>query len=188
MAALCLVISSASLLPQRHSFAFVVPLAAGIMSCRAILLALALLASPSMSEDAPPQQADASAASGVSLLQVPQQKVTEVSKALLQEEEVADQDEEADADQEDEDDEDEDEAGDENADEDEEDEDEEATGAALIEEDEDEDEDEEEDEEEEDEEEEEEDEEADAQKDDQTQDGAAPVSAEEKKEQTPTSA
>ena len=32
MAALCLVISSASLLPQRHSFAFVVPLAAGIMA------------------------------------------------------------------------------------------------------------------------------------------------------------
>merc|ERR1719252_225724 len=101
------------------------------MSCRAILLALALLASPSMSEDAPPQQADASAASGVSLLQVPQQKVTEVSKALLQEEEVSDQDEEADADQEDEDEEDEDEAGNENAeadadqeDEDEEDEDE----------------------------------------------------------------
>merc|ERR1719426_222230 len=95
------------------------------MSCRAILLALALLASPSMSEDAPPQQADASAASGVSLLQVPQQKVTEVSKALLQEEEVADQDEEADGDQEDEDDE-----------------DDEATDAALIQEDGDEEEDE----------------------------------------------
>merc|ERR1719161_1214839 len=67
------------------------------MSCRALLLVLALCAAPSMSEDAPPQQALASAASGVSLIrgQVPQLKVTEVSKALLQEDE-----EEADTEQE----------------------------------------------------------------------------------------
>merc|ERR1719161_2195282 len=67
------------------------------MSCRALLLVLALCAAPSMSEDEPQQQALASAASGVSLIrgQVPQRKVTEVSKALLQEDE-----EEADTEQE----------------------------------------------------------------------------------------